>query len=115
MFRRVVDDVCRDYTGQSQEAWKGVVRRYQLEHVEIAPAITLAATDNWIEFTVRYIVDYRQRRVVRDRLFTRILEEIDQSANRIRLASATFEVTNIPRFEIDLPGGKGRLDPRYVP
>ncbi len=115
VFGRVVDEVCRDYTRQSQEAWKTVVRRYQLEDVAIAPAITLAATDNWIQFTARYIVDYRQRRTVKDRLFTRILEEIDKSGERIRLASSTFEITNLPRLDIELPAGKGRLDPRYVP
>ena len=89
-----------------------MVRRYQLEDVAIAPAITLAATDNWIQFTARYIVDYRQRRTVKDRLFTRILEEIDKSGERIRLASATFEITNLPRLDIELPAGKGRLNPR---
>jgi hypothetical protein len=50
-------------------------------------SVTLAANDNWIQFTARYVVDYRQRRTVRDRLYTRILEEVDRSANRIRLAS----------------------------
>ena len=115
VFGRVVDEVCRDYAQQSQQAWGLAVRKYQLEDVPVDPMITLAATDNWIEFTARYIVDYRKRRVVRDRLFTRILEEVDKSDNRIRLASATFEITNLPRLDIDVPGGKGRIEPRFLP
>jgi small-conductance mechanosensitive channel len=114
-FGRVVDEVCRDYAQQSQQSWSLAVRKYQLEEVSIDPMITLSATDNWIEFTARYIVDYRRRRVVRDRLFTRILEEVDKSQDRIRMASATFEITNLPRLDVDVPGGKGRIEPRFVP
>ena len=77
--------------------------------------ITLAANDNWIEFTARYVVDYRKRRFVKDRLFTRLLEEVDKSENRVRLASATFEVTNIPHLSLEFSGGKGSVDPKFVP
>jgi small-conductance mechanosensitive channel len=112
---QVVNEICKDYATQSAEAWKHAVNRYRLEEARIEPMITLAATDNWIEFTIRYIVDYRRRRFVRDRLFTRILEEVDKSKNRIRLASATFELSNLPRFDIQFANGRGGVEPQYVP
>jgi len=111
----VVNEICADYAEQSREAWKKTVMKYQLEDARIEPMVTLAANDNWIEFTARYIVDYRRRRFTKDRLFTRMLEEVDKSGNRIRLASATFEVTNIPRLEFQYAEGKGSIDPKYVP
>jgi small-conductance mechanosensitive channel len=114
-LRRVVDEVCHDYAVQSQASWQSAVRRYQLDEVPIVPLITLEANDNWIEFTARYIVDYKLRRTVKDRLFTRILEEVDKSSDQIRLASATLEITNLPRFEVDVAAGKGRIDSRFVP
>jgi small-conductance mechanosensitive channel len=115
ILNQVVDEICKDYAIESAEAWKRAVNRYRLEDAKIEPMITLAATDNWIEFTVRYIVDYRKRRFVRDRLFTRILEEVDKSGNRIRLASATFELTNLPRLNFQFSNGKGAVDSQYVP
>ncbi len=115
VFGRVVDEICKDYAVQSREAWSKAVMKYRLEDARIEPMITLAANDNWIEFTVRYIVDYRKRRFVKDRLFTRILEEVDKSDNRVRLASATFEVTNVPRLELQFAEGKGSVNPKYVP
>jgi small-conductance mechanosensitive channel len=115
VFAKVVNEICEDFAAQSRKAWDEAVKKYQLEDAKIEPMVTLAANDNWIEFTARYVVDYRKRRFVRDRLFTRILEEIDKSENRIRLASATFEVTNVPRFEFQCVEGKGTVDPRYVP
>jgi small-conductance mechanosensitive channel len=115
ILNQVVEEICKDYAIQSAEAWRQAVNRYRLEEARIEPMITLAATDNWIEFTIRYIVDYRKRRLVRDRLFTRILEEVDKSKNRIRLASATFELANLPRLDIHFSNGKGAIDPQYVP
>lgn len=115
MLNQIVNGICREYANQSAEAWKQAVNRYRLEEQEIEPMITLAATDNWIEFTVRYIVDYRKRRFVRDRLFTKILEEVDKSKNRIRLASATFELSNLPRLDIQFSNGKGAVEAQYVP
>jgi small-conductance mechanosensitive channel len=115
VFMRIVEETCGEYAVQSREAWKRAVMKYQLEDARIEPMITLAANDNWIEFTARYIVDYRKRRFVKDRLFTRILEEVDKSNNRIRLASATFEITNAPRFEFQYGEAKGIVDTKYVP
>lgn len=115
VLSQVVDEICKGYALESAEAWRLAVNRYRLEEAKIEPMITLAATDNWIQFTIRYIVDYRKRRFVRDRLFTRILEEVDRSQNRIRLASATFEVTNIPRLNVQFSAGKGSISPEYLP
>lgn len=91
------------------------MQNYRLEDANIDPQVTLAVTDNWIDFTARYVVDYRKRRWTKDRLFTRMLEEIDKSANRIRLASATFEIANLPRLDVSFAQGKGAVEPRYVP
>lgn len=41
--------------------------------------VTAVATDNWMAFTLRYVVDYRARRRAKDALFRRIIEEIDAS------------------------------------
>ena len=112
MLRRVVDEVCRDYAAQSRDAWETAVRVYRLEDVQVEPMITLAVNDNWIEFTARYVVDYRKRRSTKDRLFTRILEEVDKSENRIRLASATLELTDIPRLDVRFSRGAETSNPR---
>jgi small-conductance mechanosensitive channel len=101
MLDNVANEVCGEFAAHSHEAWEIAVKKYLLEAARIEPVITLVANDNWLEFTTRYIVDYRQRRVVKDRLFTRILEEVDKSQNRIRLASTTFEVVGVPPLVID--------------
>jgi small-conductance mechanosensitive channel len=100
MLRRLVNEVLVDYAEEVKKSWLDMVRQYRVEEADVEPIITLRATDNWIEFTVRYVVDYRKRRWMKDHLFTRILEEVDKSGGRIRLASATFEV--VPGSTLDV-------------
>lgn len=115
LLRDVVDEICSDYTKQSREAWANAVNKYRLEEVNIEPMITLVATDNWLEYTARYVVDYRKRRWTRDRLFTRILEEIDKANGSIRLASSTVELVNVPPLDVSLSDGKGRAGAHDFP
>jgi hypothetical protein len=100
MLRGLVDEVLAGYAGEVKESWQQMVRQFRVEDANVEPMITLRATDNWIEFTVRYVVDYRRRRWMKDHLFTRILEEIDKSGDKIRLASATFEL--VPGSHLDV-------------
>jgi small-conductance mechanosensitive channel len=104
MLREIVDEVLAGYAAEVKDSWQQMVRRYRVEAANVEPMITLQANDNWIEFTVRYVVDYRKRRWMKDHLFTRILEEIDKSEKRIRLASATFEVVPGSALDLHLPG-----------
>lgn len=115
MLAGIADEVCKDYALASVTAWKEAVKRYRLEDANVHPMVTLVANDNWLEFTVRYIVDYRKRRTVKDQLFTRILEEVDKSSDRIRLASATFELVNLPRLDVSIKDGQGAVEWKYVP
>lgn len=115
MLEGVGREVCDDYARASKEAWRVAVVKYRLEEAQVEPMVTMVANDNWLEFTLRYVVDYRRRRSVKDRLFTRILEEVDQSNDRVRLASATFEIVNLPRLDIETSGNRTAVASRYMP
>ncbi|MEO8444176.1 MAG: mechanosensitive ion channel family protein [Gammaproteobacteria bacterium] len=104
MITGVLQEVCGETAPRFRSAWDGAVRKYALEDARIDPMVTIVANDNWIQFTGRYIVDYRSRRTVKDRIFTRLLEEVDKSGGRIRLASATFEITDLPSINVQLDG-----------
>jgi small-conductance mechanosensitive channel len=115
MLEAVAREVCGDYAIASKAAWQNAVAKYRLEDAVVDPMVTIVANDNWLEFTIRYIVDYRRRRPTKSLLFTRILEEVDASQDRIRLASATFEVVNLPALDVRFQDGEGVVSSRYVP
>lgn len=83
-----------------RHSWHKLVALFRIEEANIDPIVTMQATDNWIEMTLRYVVDYRQRRSTKDLLFMKILEEIDATAGKVQIASATFELVRGSTLEI---------------
>lgn len=98
LAQRLIDEAVGsevdDFTRRSEELWKQVARNFMLEQARVEPAVTLTATDNWIEFNVRYIVDCKARRSTRDAIMRKILDAIDGTAGKVRLASSTIELVS---------------------
>jgi hypothetical protein len=66
--------------------------------------ISIVADENWITFTLRYVVDYKKRRSTKDQLFSRILAEIDSTKKKISIASTASEISLIttPPLHVNL-------------
>jgi small-conductance mechanosensitive channel len=107
ILQRVVEEVTGSYITPAKAEWSRMTHKYLIEDARIEPFVTLMANDNWLEFTVRYVVDYKKRRVTKDQLFTRILEEIDGTNRRVELASATVELVSTPNLNVNLKSGNG--------
>jgi small-conductance mechanosensitive channel len=105
ILRGVVDEVAGGYVARAAEAWQGMIRHYRLEHESVEPMVTLVANDNWIEFTLRYVVDYKQRRMTKDQLFTRILEEFEKNKGSVSIASTTLQIVETPVLDVRLQTG----------
>ena len=104
-LQRVADEVVGNYATRARTAWQGVVERYLVEDEKVEPTVTVMANDNWMEFTVRYVVDYKRRRITKDQLFTRILEELDKTDGRVAIASTTIQIVETPAFDVRLREG----------
>ena len=104
MLTRVAEDVVGEYARAAEEAWGRITRRYLIERASVRPSITMVATQNWIEFTVRYVVDYKARRDTKDQLFTRILAEIDKVPDRIGIAAATLNIEKVAPLDVRVSG-----------
>lgn len=91
---RTADEVVGEYSREAAETWAKMVDRYLVEAARTDPRVTLVANSNWVEYTLRYVVDYKDRRPTRDRIFTRILEEFAATGERVQFASTTIEMVN---------------------
>ncbi len=112
---RILQEECGETAPAFRGSWAKAVQKYALEDARIDPLVTIVANDNWIEMTGRYIVDFRGRRSTKDRIFTRLLEAVDGSDGRIKMASATYDLTGLPRFNVQFNGASGSVEPEYVP
>ncbi|HEX7402301.1 MAG TPA: mechanosensitive ion channel family protein [candidate division Zixibacteria bacterium] len=92
IFYRIAQEIVGDYVKFAQQSWEGMVKKYLIEDASTEPMVTLMANDNWVEFTLRYVVDYKKRRSTKDQLFTRILEETNKSEGKIAFASTTLHL-----------------------
>ncbi|NJP21976.1 MAG: mechanosensitive ion channel, partial [Hydrococcus sp. CRU_1_1] len=102
ILQQVVEEVTGSYIAPAKAEWSRMTHKYLIEDARIEPFVTLIANDNWLEFTARYVVDYKKRRVTKDHLFTRILEELDTTDRRVELASTTVELVAAPAFSVKL-------------
>ncbi|MBA3055103.1 MAG: mechanosensitive ion channel [Sphingomonadales bacterium] len=92
LIETAVKGQVEQYTSLSHDEWNMIVRKFLLEQANLEPSVTLVATDNWIEFTVRYIVDYRARRSTRDAIMRAILDAFDATDGKVQMGSATMEL-----------------------
>lgn len=104
VFEGVIKEIVGEYTQFAQKAWKEIVKRYYVEPAMIEPMVTMVFNDNWIEFTIRYIVDFKVRRLVRHQIFWRLLEEIDNLDGRVQIASTTIQLVDPQPFQVNLNG-----------
>ncbi|WP_346859261.1 mechanosensitive ion channel domain-containing protein [uncultured Draconibacterium sp.] len=105
VFEEVANEVCGAYSEKSKVVWTQMTNKYRIEDADVQPLVTLTFDENWITFTIRYVVDYKKRRSTKDKLYTRFLEEIRKFDNIIMIATSSLEVSNvvIPNDTSDSP------------
>lgn len=102
ILQKTADEVVGSFVKGAASAWELMVKNYLIENSRVEPMITLVANDNWMEFTIRYAVDYKKRRTTKDQLFTRILDEFDKSEGRVGIASMTVHLVEMPDISVRL-------------
>lgn len=96
----VAQKVLSEYVNFSKKDWQNVVHKYYIEDAMVEPTMAITLTDNWIQFNLRYIVDYKKRRITKHLLQEQIQEAISQTNGMVMLASTTFEVLKMPTTTI---------------
>ena len=98
VFSKVVNDICGDYAIKSEKGWKNMANKFRVEQANVRPTVRLKFDENWITFTLRYIVDYKSRGTTKDKIYTALLKEIAKH-DSITVATTTSEVTSIVKEE----------------
>ncbi len=92
LLKDIADQIVGDYTKKAQIDWDRMVKRFILENQSIHSSVTVEITDNWVEYTLRYVVDYKKRRTIKNKLFMEILNQIKATDGAIELASTSLKV-----------------------
>jgi small-conductance mechanosensitive channel len=80
---------------QAQKQIESLAHEYPLHDTTVEPTLYVVMTDNWIELTLRYVVEAHERRGAKARLHRELLQQFEAEPN-ITVASATFEIVGFP-------------------
>lgn len=82
LARKVLGDVAEEVVGEyvklAKIHWESVKNKYLVEDERLDPIISLNITSSALEYTVRYPVDFKERRTTKDRLFEEIMKRFDK-------------------------------------
>ncbi len=102
LFLQVLEDVTGEHARRLEGDWRKMTSKYLLEDAQLQPTVSLKITDDWVEFTLRYVVDYKKRRSTKDRISSQLLDVIAKSKDRILLGAPAFELASVPPLEVDV-------------
>ncbi|MCW8850591.1 MAG: mechanosensitive ion channel family protein [Melioribacteraceae bacterium] len=102
IFAEIADSIVGEYSKNANSAWIELVNKYMVENAQIKPLITLTFNENWINFTIRYVVDYKSRRGTKDQLFSKILEASKNTPDKIKIAYSTLEISQNAAFDLNI-------------
>jgi small-conductance mechanosensitive channel len=100
IFNRAAQEITSIYIPAATEQWEKMKAKFRIEDASVEPLIFMVANDNWLEFSLRYVVDFRERRSTQNKLFTFILNEINNTNGKVQFASATFELVALPSINV---------------
>jgi len=74
ILERIADLELSKFAEYAKKEWLVMVSKYRIENASVEPTVFIVANDNWIEFSLRYVVDYKKRRSIKDKLFMKIIQ-----------------------------------------
>jgi small-conductance mechanosensitive channel len=88
----VGDKYTREFLQKAEAALENMRHSFLVPAVELKPAVYFKVTDNWVELTLRYVVDPKKRRNARTFIFREAFHRI-QERDHIQIGSSTMNVT----------------------
>jgi small-conductance mechanosensitive channel len=90
MLLRVAKEAVAGYLTEAETSWVRITENFQSANASLQPTVSLVVNSCTLEFVINYVVDYTNRTVMKDGLFTKIVEEVTNSKGRLQWASPAF-------------------------
>ena len=93
---RVLTDIGNEYTREflkdAEHDLEQMRRQFLVPQLELRPMVYVKVTSNWLELTMRYVVDPKKRRSASSFIYTEVFKRI-WKAEDIHIASETMDLT----------------------
>lgn len=82
------------YIDQAELSWNQMRREFKLEDASLENQVYLNLNINVAEISLRYVVDYQERRTVKDKLYSDIFKQFNEQGEKVEIAPNTLEVSS---------------------
>ena len=89
MVLRIPKEAVAGYLTEGESSWKHITENFRIQNLSLEPTANLVVNGGSLEFTLSYIVDYTNRTVITDQLFSKIVQEVKQSNGRLGWSSSS--------------------------
>jgi small-conductance mechanosensitive channel len=96
-FLKILFEVQGVFAEEAKQYWYKMTEQYLVEDAKVDPFVLMKFDENWITFTLRYVVDYKKRGATKDEIYKKVLKTIKKSEGKLEVASAAFEITALPK------------------
>ena len=99
-------ELTQGFHSEARAEFEEMIKKYpSLTAVPVEPSVYIAMTDNWIELTLRYIVEARDRRSIKGQIHGELLKSFGEEAD-ITVASTTVDIVKFPPLRISDPASR---------
>ena len=95
-FLKILTEVQGDFAVAAKKDWEKLTETMRIEKAKVDPMVSMVFDENWITLTLRYVVDFKKRRMTKDLIFKKVLLAIRNSNGKVEVASTAFEITAFP-------------------
>jgi small-conductance mechanosensitive channel len=92
MLKKVGGEYTRQFMAGAEPQIANMQRVFSVQRFEVDPTVFLKVTDNWVELTLRYLVDPKKRRAASSFIFSEVFRQIRQRKD-IEIGSSTMSLT----------------------
>lgn len=90
---------------ETKQTWNQLQRKYRLEEAQTKPMVSMEVNPGGLDFTLRYVVDYKRRRITKTDIYEYIVLQIEKS-NSVKFQSSTLQLVEPPDLNINIKNDK---------
>jgi small-conductance mechanosensitive channel len=92
ILTEVGDQYTQEFLRDAQNELQQMRKQFLMPNLELKPEVYLKVTSNWLQLTMRYLVDPKQRRSASTFIYKEVFKRVSQ-AKDIQIASETMDLT----------------------
>jgi small-conductance mechanosensitive channel len=92
ILKEVGSEYTREFLKDAQRDLENMRRQFLIPNLSLESEVYLKVTSNWLQLTMRYIVDPKQRRAASSFIYKEVFKRVAQ-AKDIQIASETMDLT----------------------